>query len=599
MNPGDYALLSDCQGAALVARDGSIDWWCSPRFDSPSTFSRLLDPDAGHFSIRPAEDHESQWRYVEGSMVLETVHRSARGAVRVTDTLALSPGARGHELGLSSPHVLVRVAEGIEGECELDVEFVPRPEYGVVAPLVVACERGVLTVGGCERLLLETAVSLVPERGHASGRVRLRAGEQAAFVLHRWQGMLSPEPAARDAGVTVEQTLDSWRSWAEMHDGYDGEYRDAVLRSGLILQALTYRPSGAVVAAVTTSFPEIPGGSSNWDYRYAWLRDSSMLARALETATCQDEAVLYLRWMTRAAMSCSGSDHIGIVFGVEGERDLSERELDGLAGFGGAKPVRVGNEAWRQRQLDVFGEVLLVAELLRDQLEEVDANATAFICQLANRAADTWDQTDSGMWESRDGERHYVHSKLMCWAALDRAVSLAPTLGDLAEPERWGSVRDEIRSAIIEQGWSDELGAFTGAFGSDHLDASVLMMPLVGFLPADDDRVLSTVEVIERDLGVGDLARRFTDGEDEGAFLLVSFWLAECHAQAGEIDRARHAFEAAAAMANDLGILPEMADPTTGDPIGNIPQMLSHVGLINAASAISHAMSEAQRAGRG
>jgi GH15 family glucan-1,4-alpha-glucosidase len=203
------------------------------------------------------------------------------------------------------------------------------------------------------------------------------------------------------------------------------------------------------------------------------------------------------------------------------------------------------------------------------------------------------------MWESRDGERHYVHSKLMCWAALDRAVSLAPTLGDLAEPERWGSVRDEIRSAIIEQGWSDELGAFTGAFGSDHLDASVLMMPLVGFLPADDDRVLSTVEVIERDLGVGDLARRFTDGEDEGAFLLVSFWLAECHAQAGEIDRARHAFEAAAAMANDLGIFPEMADPTTGDPIGNIPQMLSHVGLINAASAISHAMSEAQRAGRG
>jgi len=484
------------------------------------------------------------------------------------------------------------VVEGIEGESELDVEFVPRPEYGVVSPLVVACERGLVTVGGCERLLLETAVSLVPERGHASGRLCLRAGEQASFVLHRWQGMLAPEPPVRDGRDTVEETLDSWRSWAEMHTGYDGEYRDEVLRSALILQALTYRPSGAVVAAVTTSLPEIPGGGSNWDYRYAWLRDSSLLARALETATCQDEAVLYMRWMTRAAMSCSASEHIGIVFGVEGERDLSERELDGLAGFGGAKPVRIGNDAWRQRQLDVFGEVLLVAELLRDELDEVDPHAAAFVCQLAGRAADTWKEADSGMWEGRDGERHFLHSKLMCWAALDRAVSLAPILGEEAEPQRWAAGRDEIRSAILEQGWHDEVGAFTGAFGSDHLDASVLMMPLVGFLPADDDRVRSTVEAIERDLGEGDLARRFTGGKDEGAFLLVSFWLAECHALAGEIERARSYFEAAAAMANDLGILPEMADPATGDPIGNIPQMLSHVGLINAAAAISSASAD-------
>ena len=222
----------------------------------------------------------------------------------------------------------------------------------------------------------------------------------------------------------------------------------------------------------------------------------------------------------------------------------------------------------------------------------MDPHAAAFVCQLAGRAADTWKEADSGMWEGRDGERHFLHSKLMCWAALDRAVSLAPILGEEAEPQRWAAGRDEIRSAILEQGWHDEVGAFTGAFGSDHLDASVLMMPLVGFLPADDDRVRSTVEAIERDLGEGDLARRFTGGKDEGAFLLVSFWLAECHALAGEIERARSYFEAAAAMANDLGILPEMADPATGDPIGNIPQMLSHVGLINAAAAISSASAD-------
>jgi GH15 family glucan-1,4-alpha-glucosidase len=372
-------------------------------------------------------------------MVLETVHRSAGGALRVTDALALEPGARGHEIGVGSPYALVRVAECVVGECQVDVEFVPRPEYGVVSPLVVAGERGLLTVGGCERLLLETDVALVPERGHASGRIHLHAGEKAAFVLHRWQGMRSPEPPTRDGQHAIEQTLASWRSWAEMHDGYDGEYRDAVLRSALILQALTYRPSGAVVAAATTSLPEIPGGGSNWDYRYAWLRDSSLLARALETATCQDEAVLYLSWITRAAMSCSGSERIGVVFGVEGERDLSERELDGLVGFGGAKPVRVGNEAWRQRQLDVFGEVLLVADLLRDELEAVDPHAAAFVCQLAGRAADGWEDVDSGIWEGREGERHYVHSKLMSHVGLINAAgAISVAVSAARDTEREG-----------------------------------------------------------------------------------------------------------------------------------------------------------------
>lgn len=590
-SPGDYALLSDCQGAALVSRDGSVDWWCSPRFDSPSSFSRLLDPSAGHFSIRPAESFESEWRYLEGSMVLESTHRSATGTVRVTDALALEVGARGHEIGVDSPHVLIRLVEAVAGAAELQVEFVPRPEYGIVSPEVLECERGLVTVGGCERILLDTAVPLQAEGGHAGGRFRLSDGEREVFVLHRWQGLLSPEPAAIDGAATIAETVAAWRSWAEMHDGYDGEYRDQVLRSALYLQALTYRPSGAVVAAASTSLPEVPGGSSNWDYRYAWLRDSSLLAQALQTATCQDEAEMYLRWMTRAAMSCSASEHVGVVFGVEGERDLSERELNHLEGFSGASPVRVGNAAWRQRQLDVLGEVLLVAEMRSDDLEDVDPQACAFACQLAGRAADTWREPDSGMWEGREGERHYLHSKLMCWAALDRAVTLAPKLGEHAEPERWSAARDELRAAILEQGWNHEAGAFTGAFGSDRLDASVLRMPLVGFLAADDERVRATVEAIERDLGHGGLVRRYTGAEDEGAFLPVSFWLAECHARVGEVERARALFEAAASTANDLGMLAEMADPETREPIGNVPQLLSHVGLINAAAAITRATS--------
>jgi GH15 family glucan-1,4-alpha-glucosidase len=551
----------------------------------------MLDAHAGHFSIRPVASRDTERRYLAQTMVLDTIHRCESGAVRVTDALAFAPGARGHEIGLEVPGALVRVVEGLSGEVELEVELVPRPEYGVVSPQVIRTERGVATAGGCERLLLETDVLLEPERGHARGRVRLSEGESAGFVLHRWQGLGADEPDTLDPFAAMKNAVEGWRSWAEMHDSYDGEYRDLVLRSALVMQALTYRPSGAVVAAASTSLPEVPGGDANWDYRYAWLRDSSLLARALETATCQDESAGHLRWMVRAAMSCAGSDHVGVVFGVEGERALHEHELEHLSGHEGSRPVRIGNAAWVQRQLDVYGEVIDVAHLLQEDLSEIEPLAAPFVAQLADRAAEEWDQPDSGMWEGREGERHFLHSKLMCWVALDRAIDMSDRLGEEADPARWAKARDEIREAILRDGWHEGVGAYTGAPGSDHLDASVLMMALVGFLAPDDERMVSTMDVIERDLGEDGLVRRYTGDEEEGAFVLVSFWLAECLARRGEVARARAYFDRVAGAANDLGLLAEMATPD-GKPLGNLPQVLSHVGLINAAAAITEAVRE-------
>jgi GH15 family glucan-1,4-alpha-glucosidase len=410
----------------------------------------------------------------------------------------------------------------------------------------------------------------------------LAEGQRRGFVARRG----APEPL--DAEATLADTIEAWRSWAGMHDGFDGPYREAVLRGTLVLQGLTYQPTGAIVAAATTSLPEVPGGAENWDYRYAWLRDASLIARALQSATCADEAQRYFHWMTRAAVSCRGSEHVQIVFGVGGERMLDERLLDHLEGFEGSRPVRIGNDAWRQRQLDVLGEVLDVALALGDDLELDDFSA-AFLCQLVDRAAEQWGEPDSGVWERRDGERRHTVSAAICWVALDRGVRLADALGEHASPERWARAAEEVRAAVLQQGWSERRGAFAGTLGGDELDAGVLLLPLVGFIPADDERMLRTIAAVDEALGDGGLHRRLEGRDEEGAFLPVTFWLAACLALAGEVDRARAAFERAAGCANDVGLLAEMADPRTGAPWGNVPQALSHVGLITAARCLGEA----------
>jgi GH15 family glucan-1,4-alpha-glucosidase len=583
----DYALLGDCQGAALVALDGSVDWWCPARFDAPSVFARLLDPDAGHWSIRPREEWTVTRRYVEGSMVVQTEFSTPGGVLRLTDALALGAGERGHQIGTASPHLLVRQVEVVRGEVEIDFELAPRLEYGLVTPQLTATAGGVELGGGAERLTVTGDRPLSIEKGTVTARFGLREGESAVFAL-RHRAAVQPPSAALDGRAALADTVAGWQSWTEMHQSYQGAYREQVMRSGLVLQALTYRPTGAVIAAATTSLPEKVGGSANWDYRFGWLRDGSFTLKALWVAACPDEGQRFFDWMATSTGSV-GEGQVPVMFGAGGERDLTEHQLDHLAGFAGSRPVRVGNDAWTQKQLDVLGEVLECAWVLRDQLGELSPSTAAFLRSLADRAAATWQEPDAGIWEGREGDRDYLTSKVMCWVALDRAIKLADRLGEDSDITRWESAREEVRAAILERGWSEKAQAFTGAFDSDNLDAGVLLLPIVGFLPGDDERVVATLDAIERDLSEDALVQRWTGSGDEGAFIICSYWLAAGRAMAGQVDRAKEIFETVTGYANDVGLLSEEIDLQDKVLIGNFPQALSHIGLVNAAWAITQA----------
>ncbi len=583
----DYALLGDCQGAALVSRAGSVDWWCPARFDAPSVFARLLDPEAGHWSIRPRDQHTVTRRYVEGTMVVQTDFATDRGLLQLTDALALGPGERGHQIGHASPHLLVRRLQAVGGEVEVELDLAARPEYGLVTPLLTPTAGGIDIGGGADRMTLTGDRPLTIDQGRAVARFTLREGDSAVFTLQHRE-TADPVSAALDGRTALEDTLAGWQSWSAMHQGYQGPYRDQVMRSGLVLQALTYQPTGAVVAAATTSLPEEMGGSANWDYRFGWLRDGSFTLKALWVAACPDEGQRFFDWIAASAGSV-GEGRVPIMFGVGGEHDLTEHELDHLAGFAGSRPVRVGNDAWTQKQLDVLGEVLECAWVLRDQRSELAPATAAFLCSLADRAAATWQEPDAGIWEGREGERDYLTSKVMCWVALDRAIKLADRLGAGADVARWETARAEIRAAILDRGWNEQVKAFTGSFDSDHLDAGVLLVPIVGFLPGEDERVVATLDAIERDLATGSLVQRWTGSGDEGAFIICSYWLAAARALAGQVQRAKDIFETVSGYANDVGLLSEEIDISDKALIGNFPQALSHIGLINAAWAIAQA----------
>jgi GH15 family glucan-1,4-alpha-glucosidase len=583
---GDYAFLSDCTSAALVDREGTVDWWCVPRFDSPSVFGRLLDPTAGHWAVAPAGAFESTREYVADSLVLRTVFRTATGEVEVTDALAFATGERGHEIGSASPHVLLRRVVGISGVVHVRSELAPRMEYGRTEPHLRADHDRVEARGGPVRLVCTGPVEWTCRDGAAHASFAVSAGDTLEFRLRYLPAFdTSPGSGASGEEPTVRDTTEAWQSWAAEHTSYDGAFPAEVRRSSLVLQGLTYRPSGAVVAAATTSLPELLGGDLNFDYRFAWLRDLSLTVRSLWIAACPDEPHRLFDWFANAAGHNSG-ELVQIMYGVEGERDLSEHTLDHLAGYRGSRPVRVGNEAWQQKQLDVLGEVLDAAHILRDRLGELDAPVQDMLVLLADRAADAWSTPDAGMWEARDAERHYTSSKVMCWVALDRAIDLAPRLGAGANVARWAEARDAVREAVLTQAWSEPAGAYTGAFGSDQLDASVLILPLVGFLPATDERMLATIEAVETRLGADGLVRRW-DGDRSG-FLICTYWLVECLALAGQDEQARSWFRGATAYANDLGLLAEEADGSTGELLGNMPQAFSHIGLINAAWRIAH-----------
>ena len=593
---GDYALLSDCRSAALVSRAGSVDWLCFPRFDAPAVFARILDPGGGHFAIRPAGEFEAGRGYVTQTMVLETTFRTATGTMVLTDAMAVGRNERGHDLGAESPGVLLRQLACTDGEMDVEVSYAPRPEYGLIHPILEEVPGGLAARGGAGRLLLSAPGGFRVDEATAHARLHLTAGQTVMFALQH-APLWDPPLAAWEAdeiAARLADTAEGWRSWSAIHQTYEGPWRDLVHHSGRVLQALTFAPTGAIVAAPTTSLPETVGGERNWDYRYTWVRDASLTMEALWVAACPDEADKFFGFLADAAASQlqRGAD-LQIMFGIGGERDLSERELPHLAGWRDSQPVRVGNGAWTQRQLDVYGELLGAAQRLVEQLGELDPVTRRFLAAAADTAASRWKEKDQGIWEIRGEPRDFLYSKLMCWVALDRAITLTPQLGAEDRVTAWTTARDEIRAAILEHGWNEKAGAFTQAFGGEDLDASNLMLVITGFLPGDDPRMKATIDATaerltdKRGLVYRYLAHDGLAGE-EGTFLLCTFWLAQAQALAGEVDQAVATFERAVAAINDVGLLAEEID-ADGEMIGNFPQAFSHIGLVNAAWAIAQA----------
>src|SRR6185503_16339402 len=416
----DYGLLADCNSAALLSRDGSIDWLCMPRYDSPSVFARILDPDAGHWSIRPAGDYEMTRRYLPATLVVETTFTTASGTVRLVDAMTFSEGQRHHDLGYDAPHELLRLVEGVEGTVELELELAPRGEYGLVRPLFRQVEDGGRTFGGPNQIAVSAGVPTEVAESTMRARFAVSAGEQVGFGLH-WAAVESPAPMPcppERVAARIEDTVEGWRSWEAEHDIYGGPHRELVRLSSRVLKGLSYRPTGAIVAAPTCSLPETVGRERNWDYRYAWIRDASLTLEALYIGACSDEAEDFVSFMTSSAGGRAGEGSLQIMYGIGGEHDLSERTLPHLRGWRDSAPVRVGNGAWGQTQLDVYGELLNALHLYRERLGELHPEIQQFVADLADTAARRWTEKDAGMWEMRGEPRHHLSSKVLCWTAL-------------------------------------------------------------------------------------------------------------------------------------------------------------------------------------
>ena len=595
----DHAMLSDRHSAALVTRDGSVVWLCFPRFDSESVFASLLDDDAGHWAIAPTEATTSTREYVEGTMALRTTFHTVDGTLELLDALDLGHSSDPHRLGENASHTLLRSLRCTSGRVTVETTYRPRPEYGLVVPTFSEIESGFVATGGSGRLTLTIPVPATASNGEIRVRFTLEAGESRNFALQRTRlGDPLPGALSQDQiGAALDTTIAAWRYWSQVHQTYDGPWQGLVHHSGRVLHSLSYQPSGAIVAAATTSLPEELGGERNWDYRYSWVRDASFTMKALWVAACPDEAHEFFGFKTAAAAHSRPEHHLQIMFGIGGEHDLSERILPQLSGWRGSGPVRVGNGAWAQPQLDVYGELLDAAFQLRHQLGEMEPATHEFLAALADAAASHWQRPDNGIWEVRGEPRHFLYSKLMCWVALDRAVRMADQLHAGHRVNEWSATAATIRTAILDQGWNAQIGAFTQSFGSPELDAAALMVPIVGFLPASDPRVASTVDAIIH--GLSDsrgLVYRYkpesgVDGVTgiEGTFLLCTFWLARALADGGRLAEAREVFENAVSHVNDVGLLAEEIDSATGEQLGNFPQAFSHVGLVNAAWSIQQA----------
>lgn len=577
----DYALIGDTHTAALVGRDGSIDWLCLPRFDSGACFAALVGgPEHGRWLLAPSAPTRTRRAYRKDTLVLETEHETDTGAVRVTDFMTPRRGqAR-----------VVRLVEGLRGVVPMHMELNLRFDYGVAVPWLRPGKRSVTAVAGPDAVVLRTDVPLEVATGIVTADLTVRAGERAAFALvwHRSHELAPPRIDPWDA---ARATTRYWRDWVARCT-YQGEWRDAVVRSLLTLKALTYRPTGGIVAAPTTSLPEELGGSRNWDYRFCWLRDATFTLYSLLQAGYEKEAEAWREWLLRAV--AGDPRDLRIMYGIAGERRIPEMVLEWLTGYEGSLPVRVGNDASRQFQLDVYGEVLdLLHQASREGLPH-EAAAWEMELRILDVLESNWREPDEGIWEVRGGRRHFVHSKVMAWVGIDRAIRDVELFGFAGPVERWRALRDEIHEEVCREGFDEDLGAFTQSYGSTDLDAATLMIPLVGFLPASDPRVQGTVAAIQDRLLVDGFVLRYdtasrVDGlpGGEGAFLPCTCWLADCLALQGRRDEARALFERVLGVRNDLGLLSEEYDPVAGRLVGNFPQAFSNVSLVGTAMNLS------------
>jgi GH15 family glucan-1,4-alpha-glucosidase len=581
----DYALIGDEQTAALVGRDGSVDWLCLPRFDSGACFARLLGTEEhGHWRIAPVGAGPCTRRaYRPDTLVLDTEWDTPEGSVRVTDLMPQRDRAPD----------LVRVVEGLAGRVTVRSTLRLRFDYGSIVPWVRRVDGHRVAVAGPDSAWLrsEPEVPTWGEDRATLSEFTVAAGEKVAFVL-TWHPSHEPRPPLIDPYEALENSVADWRAWAARCT-YDGPYRDAVVRSLITLKALTYKPTGGIVAAATTSLPEETGGVRNWDYRYCWLRDSTLTLGALLSAGYHDEAEAWRDWLLRAVAGDPAK--LQIMYGVAGERRLPELELPWLPGFAGSAPVRIGNGAVEQLQLDVYGEVMDTLALARRSGLAPRPDVWALQRALMEFLRTAWRQPDEGLWEVRGGARHFVHSKVMVWVAADRAVRTLeehPELdGDL---EGWRALRDAVHREVCEKGYDPERNTFTQFYGSRELDAALLLIPRVGFLPPDDPRVVGTIDAVRGELGEDGFLRRYsTDGTvvdglpgSEGAFVVCSFWLADALHLTGRTKEARELFERLVGLANDVGLLSEEYDPVTGRQLGNFPQAFSHIGLVSTALAL-------------
>ena len=588
---GDYALVADGNSAALVSRSGSVDWCCIRRIDSGSCFGRLLDWERGGYcSIAPADGDliSASRRYVADTMVLETTFQTAGGEARLLDCFTVSADR------LERPdRQLLRVVEGVRGHVKLALKVVPRFDYGDLEPwLRHEGVRRYAAIGGDDALVISGDAELAPSGSHdLEASIDVHAGERVRLSVmfappERLDHDPPETPGPEELDRRLEETIGWWQEWSSQMT-FRGPHKPGVLRSATVTKALMNGMTGAVAAAATTSLPESPGGGLNWDYRYSWIRDSFFSVRSLAEIGFEEEADRFRRFIERSA--AGSADKLQVMYGMGGERRLTEEELDFLEGYRGARPVRIGNAAAGQLQLDMFGELLELSWRWHRRGNSPDDDYWRFLLHLVDTTAERWSEPDQGLWEVRGDPRHFVHSKVMCWEALDRGLKLAEECLRRAPVKKWEKARDGVRGAVESEGYDEERGVFVQSFGSRDLDAALLLLPRVGFVDYDDERMLRTTDAIREELDDGDglLKRYRTEGYSEGAFLACSFWLVECLARQGRVGEARKVYDRTLSTSNDLGLFSEEYDPDADEMLGNFPQALTHLSHIGAAVALA------------